>query len=410
MPTSTVEEAIADISAGRMVIIVDDEDRENEGDLAMAAEKVTPEAINFMATRGKGLICVPVMGQRLEQLRLPMMVQDNTARLSTAFTVSVDALNGTTTGISAQDRSATVKALIDPSTKPEDLARPGHVFPLRYMEGGVLVRAGQTEAVVDLSRLAGLYPAGIICEIMDEDGTMARMPQLEALGEEYDLNIVTVADIIAYRRAHEKLIERTGEARIPTTYGDFNVACYWSIVDKDEHVALVKGSINPDEPTLVRVHSECVTGDVFSSTRCDCGDQMHLALEAIEREGKGVFLYIRQEGRGIGLHNKLKAYSLQDRGLDTVDANLHLGFGPDLRHYGVGAQILVDLGVKKMRLLTNNPRKVVGLESFGLELVERVPVIAPSTEENRRYLETKRRRLGHLLDPQVTDVLADGGE
>jgi 3,4-dihydroxy 2-butanone 4-phosphate synthase/GTP cyclohydrolase II len=410
MPTSTVEEAIADVRAGRMVIIVDDEDRENEGDFAMAAEKVTPEAINFMATRGKGLICVPVMGQRLEQLRLPMMVQDNTARLSTAFTVSVDALNGTTTGISAQDRSATVKALIDPNTKPEDLARPGHVFPLRYMEGGVLVRAGQTEAVVDLSRLAGLYPAGIICEIMDEDGTMARMPQLEALGEEYDLNIVTVADIIAYRRAHEKLIERTGEARIPTTYGDFNVACYWSIVDKDEHVALVKGSIDPDEPTLVRVHSECVTGDVFSSTRCDCGDQMHLALEAIEREGKGVFLYIRQEGRGIGLHNKLKAYSLQDRGLDTVDANLHLGFGPDLRHYGVGAQILVDLGVKKMRLLTNNPRKVVGLESFGLELVERVPVIAPSTDENRRYLETKRRRLGHLLDPQVTDVLADGGE
>ena len=410
MPTSTVEEAIADVRAGRMVIIVDDEDRENEGDFAMAAEKVTPEAINFMATRGKGLICVPVMGQRLEQLRLPMMVQDNTARLSTAFTVSVDALNGTTTGISAQDRSATVKALIDPNTKPEDLARPGHVFPLRYMEGGVLVRAGQTEAVVDLSRLAGLYPAGIICEIMDEDGTMARMPQLEALGEEYDLNIVTVADIIAYRRAHEKLIERTGEARIPTTYGDFNVACYWSIVDKDEHVALVKGSIDPDEPTLVRVHSECVTGDVFSSTRCDCGDQMHLALEAIEREGKGVFLYMRQEGRGIGLHNKLKAYSLQDRGLDTVDANLHLGFGPDLRHYGVGAQILVDLGVKKMRLLTNNPRKVVGLESFGLELVERVPVIAPSTDENRRYLETKRRRLGHLLDPQVTDVLADGGE
>ena len=410
MPTSTVGEAIADVRAGRMVIIVDDEDRENEGDFAMAAEKVTPEAINFMATRGKGLICVPVMGQRLEQLRLPMMVQDNTARLSTAFTVSVDALNGTTTGISAQDRSATVKALIDPNTKPEDLARPGHVFPLRYMEGGVLVRAGQTEAVVDLSRLAGLYPAGIICEIMDEDGTMARMPQLEALGEEYDLNIVTVADIIAYRRAHEKLIERTGEARIPTTYGDFNVACYWSIVDKDEHVALVKGSIDPDEPTLVRVHSECVTGDVFSSTRCDCGDQMHLALEAIEREGKGVFLYIRQEGRGIGLHNKLKAYSLQDRGLDTVDANLHLGFGPDLRHYGVGAQILVDLGVKKMRLLTNNPRKVVGLESFGLELVERVPVIAPSTDENRRYLETKRRRLGHLLDPQVTDVLADGGE
>ena len=410
MPISTVEEAIADVRAGRMVIIVDDEDRENEGDFAMAAEKVTPEAINFMATRGKGLICVPVMGQRLEQLRLPMMVQDNTARLSTAFTVSVDALNGTTTGISAQDRSATVKALIDPNTKPEDLARPGHVFPLRYMEGGVLVRAGQTEAVVDLSRLAGLYPAGIICEIMDEDGTMARMPQLEALGEEYDLNIVTVADIIAYRRAHEKLIERTGEARIPTTYGDFNVACYWSIVDKDEHVALVKGSIDPDEPTLVRVHSECVTGDVFSSTRCDCGDQMHLALEAIEREGEGVFLYIRQEGRGIGLHNKLKAYSLQDRGLDTVDANLHLGFGPDLRHYGVGAQILVDLGVKKMRLLTNNPRKVVGLESFGLELVERVPVIAPSTDENRRYLETKRRRLGHLLDPQVTDVLADGGE
>ncbi len=406
MPLSSVEEAIEDIKAGRMVIIVDDEDRENEGDLAMAAEKVTPEAINFMATHGKGLICVPMLGQRLEQLRLPLMVSENTARHGTAFTVSVDVIKGATTGISAYDRAATVRALIDPQTRPEDLARPGHIFPLRYMEGGVLVRAGQTEAVVDLARLAGLYPAGVICEVMAEDGTMARMPQLERFAASHGLKIVSVASIIAYRRAHEKLIERVASARLPTRYGEFTAFSYRSIVDKDEHVALVKGTISGDEPVLVRVHSECLTGDVFGSLRCDCGEQMALALQAIQKEGKGVFLYMRQEGRGIGIHNKLKAYSLQDRGFDTVDANIQLGFPPDLRHYGVGAQILVDLGVRKMRLLTNNPKKVVGLESFGLELVERVPIIAPANSENKRYLEAKRVKLGHLLDDPERKVEA----
>ena len=401
MPLSSVEEAIEQIKAGRQVIIVDDEDRENEGDLAMAAEMVTPEAINFMATFGRGLICVPMMGQRLEQLHLPSMVQDNTARHSTAFTVSVDVLKGATTGISAHDRAATIKALIDPKTSPESLARPGHVFPLRYMEGGVLVRTGQTEAVVDLARLAGLYPAGVICEIMAEDGTMARMPELEECAAEHNIKIVSVADIITYRREHEKLIERVAQARIPTEHGEFTTISYRSIVDADEHVALIKGGISPDEPTLVRVHSECLTGDVFGSTRCECGEQVALALRAIEREGKGVFVYMRQEGRGIGIHNKLKAYSLQDRGLDTVDANIKLGFDPDLRHYGVGAQILVDLGVKKLRLLTNNPKKVVGLSSFGLELVEQVPIIAHVNEENRRYLKAKLDRMGHLLDPDM---------
>lgn len=407
MPVSRIEDAIADIKAGRMVIIVDDEDRENEGDLAMAAEKVTPDAINFMAQHGRGLICVPMMAQRLEQLRLPLMVQENTARLGTAFTVSVDVLKGATTGISAHDRAATVKALIDTNTKPDDLGRPGHVFPLRYMEGGVLVRAGQTEASVDLARLAGLHPSGVICEVMADDGTMARMPELERFSETHGVKIITVADLIAYRREHERLIERVAEARVPTRFGEFTAVSYRSIVDRDEHVAMVKGPISPDEPTLVRVHSECLTGDVFGSARCDCGEQVPLSMQAIQAEGKGVFLYMRQEGRGIGIHNKLKAYALQDQGLDTVDANLKLGFAPDLRHYGVGAQILVDLGVRKMRLLTNNPRKVVGLESFGLELVDRVPVIATSNHENRRYLETKRVRLDHILPP---GDLAEVGE
>ena len=410
MTLSSVEEVIEDIKAGRMVIIVDDEDRENEGDLAMAAEMVTPESINFMATHGRGLICVPMMGQRLEQLRLPMMVQENTARHSTAFTVSVDALKGATTGISAHDRSLTVKALIDPATKPEDLARPGHIFPLRYMQGGVLVRAGQTEGSVDLARLAGLYPAGIICEIMADDGTMARMPELDEFSRRYGIKVVTVADIIAYRRMHERIIERVSEARIPTEDGEFTAISYRSMVDKDEHVAMVMGKLSPDEPTLVRVHSECLTGDVFGSIRCDCGKQMDIALKAIAHEGKGVFLYMRQEGRGIGIHNKLKAYSLQDQGLDTVEANVKLGFAPDPRHYGVGAQILEDLGVKRLRLLTNNPSKRVGLESFGLELVERVPIIAPSNEENRRYLETKRVKMGHILDAQKPDLAAEVGE
>ena len=410
MPLSTVDEAIKDIGAGQIVIIVDDEDRENEGDLAMAAEMVTPDTINFMATHGRGLICVPMMAQRLEQLGLPLMVQDNTARLGTAFTVSVDVLKGATTGISAPDRAATIKALVDPATRRKDLARPGHVFPLQYMEGGVLARAGQTEAAVDLARLAGLYPAGVICEVMNDDGTMARIPELEGFTSQHGIKIVSVADIIAYRHAHEKLVERAAEARIPTEYGDMTAISYDSIVDKAEHVALVKGKIRQDEPPLVRVHSECVTGDVLGSTRCDCGEQIALALHAIERESSGVFLYMRQEGRGIGLHNKLRAYSLQDRGLDTVDANAKLGFAPDLRHYGVGAQILADLGVRKMRLLTNNPRKVVGLESFGLELVERVPIIANATDENRRYLEAKRARMGHLLELDNTKPATGAGE
>ena len=407
MPLSSVLKAIQDFKSGRIVIIVDDEDRENEGDFAMAAETVSPESVNFMATHGRGLICVPMMGQRLEDLRLPMMVQENTARLGTAFTVSVDVLKGATTGISAFDRSATIKALISQNTQPEDLGRPGHIFPLRYMEGGVLVRAGQTEASVDLARLAGMHPAAVICEVMADDGEMARMPQLERVAARHDIKIVSVADIIAYRREHEKLIERVAEARLPTMYGEFTAVSYRSIVDKDEHVALVKGELNPNEPTLVRVHSECLTGDVFDSVRCDCGDQMAQALQDIEAEGRGVFLYMRQEGRGIGIHNKLKAYALQDTGLDTVEANLQLGFAPDLRHYGVGAQILVDLGVGKMRLLTNNPKKVVGLDSFGLDLVERVPIITRSTEHNRRYLATKQARLGHMLDIEGSAAASD---
>lgn len=410
MALSKIEDAIEDIKAGKMVVIVDDEDRENEGDLAMAAEMITPEAVNFMATEGRGLICVPMMAQRLDQLRIPLMVYDNTARLSTAFTVSVDVLKGATTGISVHDRAATIRALVEPSTMAEDLGRPGHIFPLRYMEGGVLVRAGQTEASVDLARLAGLYPAGVICEIMNDDGTMARMPHLQEFSRKHGIKVVSVADIIAYRTEHERLIERVAEARVPTEHGEFVAVSYRSIVDRDEHVALVKGPITPEDDVLVRVHSECLTGDVFGSVRCDCGAQMKLALQAIQREGKGIFLYMRQEGRGIGIHNKLKAYALQDDGLDTVEANLKLGFPPDLRHYGVGAQILVDLGVEKMRLLTNNPKKVVGLESFGLKLVEQVPIIAPVNDENRRYLKTKQERMGHLIDPEIFDTAAADGE
>ena len=399
MPRLSVEQAISEIKIGKQVIIIDDEDRENEGDLAMAAEHVTPDDITFMATYGRGLICVPMMADKLEALNLPMMVQNNTATLSTAFTISVDVLEGATTGISSFDRAATVKSLIDPSTKPEDLARPGHVFPLRYQEGGVLVRAGQTEAVVDLTKLAGLSPAGVICEIVSDDGTMARRPELEIFSKDHDLGIVTVADIIAYRREHEKIVERVADARIPTKYGDMNAVSYRSLVDADEHVALVKGNIDSDSPVLVRVHSECLTGDVFGSLRCDCGEQMQLSMQMLgNEEAPGVFLYMRQEGRGIGIHNKLKAYNLQDQGLDTVEANVELGFAPDLRHYGVGAQILVDLGVRKIRLLTNNPKKVVGLESFGLEIVERIPILSDPNDENRDYLETKRDRLGHLLD------------
>ena len=404
----SVDQAVEDIRNGEMVVIVDDEDRENEGDLAIAADKVTPEVINFMATQARGLICMPMMAKRLEELHLPIMVQDNTARLSTAFTVSVDALNGTTTGISAHDRAATVNVLIDPETRPDDLARPGHLFPLRYQEGGVLVRAGQTEAIVDLARMAGLYPAGVICEVMAGDGTMARMDSLTEFSDKHDVGIVSVAGIIAHRRGHEKLVERVAEARIPTSHGEFTAVSYRSFVDKDEHVALIMGEVEPDDPTLVRVHSECLTGDVFGSLRCDCGEQTDLAIQAIAREGKGVFLYMRQEGRGIGIHNKLKAYYLQDHGLDTVDANIHLGFAPDVRHYGVGAQILSDLGVGKMRLLTNNPRKVAGLGGFGLEVVERVPIVGHPNKENVRYLETKRTKLGHLIE--LDDAASGLGE
>ena len=407
MPLSKIEEAIADIKNGKMVIVIDDEDRENEGDLTMAAEMVTPEAINFMATYGRGLICVPMLGDQLDRLNLPLMVSNNTASLSTAFTVSVDSLIGTTTGISASDRSDTIKALINEDTKPEDLGRPGHIFPLRYVDGGVLKRTGQTEASIDLCRLAGLEEAAVICEIMADDGNMARMPQLEDFAEQHDVKIVSVEDLIAYRRMHERLIERVAEARVPTEYGEFRAVSYSSVVDVQEHVAFVKGDIKDNEPALVRVHSECLTGDVFGSKRCDCGYQVQLALEAIEKYGSGVLLYMRQEGRGIGIHNKLKAYALQDEGYDTVEANVMLGFAPDPRQYGIGAQILADLGVQKMKLLTNNPTKRVGLEGFGLEVVERVPIIAPHTEENSKYMETKRERMGHILDP-IEDVAGDG--
>ena len=399
MPLSVVEEAIKDICNGKFVILVDDEDRENEGDLTIAADRITPDAINFMATHAKGLICVPMTGERLDELQIPMMVQDaeNTATYGTAFTVSVEGKKDVTTGISAYDRAATVQALVDPETKPHDLARPGHMFPLRAREGGVLVRAGQTEAAVDIARLAGLSPAGVICEIMSGDGTMARLPQLEKFAAEHDIKIVSVAQIISYRRTHEKLIERVTETALPSKYGRFKCYAYKSMVDPDQHLALVLGDVTTGDPVLVRVHSECLTGDVFGSFRCDCGDQIQMALRAIDQVGRGVLVYIRQEGRGMGLHNKLKAYALQDDGLDTVEANLALGFPADLRQYGIGAQILVDLGVKNMRLMTNNPRKIVGLEGYGLSIVDRVPIIAPPTPDNIRYLQTKRDKLGHIM-------------
>lgn len=398
MPRITAEQAIRETRDGKLLIIVDDEDRENEGDFAVAAEWATPEVINLMAARGRGLICVPMTGERLAELNLDLMVARNTSKHTTAFTVSVDVNNGGT-GISAHDRAATVRALIDPATKPADLARPGHMFPLRAQEGGVLVRAGQTEASVDLARMAGLLPAAVVCEIMNEDGTMARMPQLEIVSEELGVNIVAVADLIAYRLERDALVERVADARLPTRYGLARAIAYRSAVDAAEHVALVFGAVSPDEPTLVRVHSECLTGDVFGSLRCDCGTQREMAIQAIAEEGRGVFLYMRQEGRGIGLHNKIKAYALQDNGADTVEANRQLGFPPDLRHYGVGAQILVDLGVREMRLMTNNPRKIVGLDSYGLSIAERVPIVAPSNEENASYLRVKQERLGHLLTP-----------
>ncbi len=399
MPLATIPEAIEDIRAGKFIIIVDDEGRENEGDLVIAAEKVTPEAINFMAKHARGLICISLTPERVDELKIPMMVRHNTSHFDSAFTVSVEARHKVTTGISAADRAATVHVLIDPATKPEDIAYPGHMFPLRARKGGVLVRAGHTEASVDITRLAGLYPAAVICEVMNDDGTMARLPDLEAIAEKMGIKIVSVAQLIAYRRRHDKLVQRVAEAHLPTRYGEFTAIAYRSVIDPDEHVALVKGNIiNGDEPVLVRVHSECLTGDVFGSLRCDCGDQIHMALEAIQKEGRGVFLYMRQEGRGIGLHNKIKAYALQDSGLDTVEANIQLGFPPDLRDYGIGAQILIDLGVKDMRLLTNNPKKVVGLDGYGLRVVEIVPIQAPPHPENMRYLATKKKKMGHLLN------------
>jgi len=403
MAFATIPEAIEDIKTGKFVIIVDDENRENEGDLAMAAEKVNAEAVNFMAKHARGLICLPIIGHRLDELKIPLMVQENTAKFSTAFAVSIEAKHKTSSGISAHDRAATVKVVLDPKTKPDDLARPGHMFPIRAREGGVLVRAGHTEAIVDLAKFAGLYPSGVVCEIMNEDGTMARLPQLELMADKFGIKIMSIADLIAYRRRHEKLVERIAEAKLPTKYGEFVAIAYRSKVDPDQHVALVKGDISGEEPVLVRVHSECLTGDVFGSLRCDCGGQIAMAMEKIAAEGRGVFLYMRQEGRGIGFHNKIRAYALQDQGLDTVEANIALGFDADLREYGIGAQILADLGLHNIKLLTNNPKKVIGLESYGLHIVEIVDLKTSPTPYNLEYLKTKQKKMGHLLDIDEAD-------
>lgn len=396
---NTVEEAVNDIAAGKMVILVDDEDRENEGDLCMAAEKVTPEAINFMSKYGRGLICLSLTPGRVDNLKLPMMTDDNTSPFGTAFTVSIEAKKGVTTGISAADRARTILTAIDPATKPEDLARPGHIFPLKAKAGGVLQRAGQTEGSVDMSRLARLTPAGVICEIMSDDGTMARVPELMEFSKKHQLRIVTIQDIIKYRMRTELFVKRLATVKLPTAYGgDFTAIAYANDIDSNVHVALIKGDIKPDEEVLVRVHSECLTGDVFASRRCDCGEQLHNAMEMIRKEGAGVILYMKQEGRGIGLINKLKAYELQDKGLDTVEANVKLGFKPDLRDYGIGAQILVDIGIRKMRLMTNNPKKIVGLEGYGLKVVSRVPIEMNPNDRNIVYLKTKKKKLGHMLD------------
>ncbi|WHX47419.1 bifunctional 3,4-dihydroxy-2-butanone-4-phosphate synthase/GTP cyclohydrolase II [Paenibacillus woosongensis] len=391
-----VEEAIYELMRGKVIIVVDDEDRENEGDFVALAEKATPEVINFMITEGRGLVCLPITSERAEELDLKPMVAQNTDYHGTAFTVSIDHVD-TTTGISAYERSLTVKAIMDPSAKPSDFRRPGHMFPLIAKKGGVLRRAGHTEAAVDLARMCGSYPAGVICEVIKEDGTMARLPDLVQIAKQFDLKLISVKDLIHYRNEKEKLVTREVEVRMPTDYGEFRAIAYTNDVDAKEHVALVKGEISSEEPVLVRVHSECLTGDVFHSHRCDCGPQFEAALRQIEEEGSGVLLYMRQEGRGIGLVNKLKAYKLQEQGLDTVDANLKLGFPADLRDYGIGAQILKDLGVRQIRLLTNNPRKITGLEGYGLQVVERVPIQMKENEDNSNYLHTKQKKLGHLL-------------
>ncbi|MBW6519650.1 MAG: bifunctional 3,4-dihydroxy-2-butanone-4-phosphate synthase/GTP cyclohydrolase II [Desulfoarculaceae bacterium] len=402
MAVSSIEEAVRDIKAGKMVILVDDEDRENEGDLCMAAEAVTPEAINFMARYGRGLICLTLSPDLVDKLRLPMMVSENTCPFGTGFTISIEARTGVTTGISAADRARTIQVAVAPDVKPSDLVNPGHVFPLRARAGGVLVRLGQTEGSVDLARLAGCRTAGVICEIMNDDGSMSRMPDLEKFAAEHDLKIVTIADLVAYRLREDILVHRAVETRIPTEYaGKFKAVIYTNDVDNLEHIALVKGQIDPEKKVLVRVHSECLTGDVFGSARCDCGSQLHAAMQMIDQEGCGVLLYMRQEGRGIGLINKMKAYNLQDEeGMDTVEANIHLGFKADLRDYGIGAQILRDLGVRKMSLLTNNPKKIVGLEGYGIEVVDRFPLEMAVSAENKSYMQCKRDRMGHLLEAE----------
>lgn len=394
---NTIEEAIQDLRDGKMVVVVDDKRRENEGDLIMAAEKVTPQSINFMAKSGGGLICMPIIKDRLVELNIGMMVADNTDTHKTAFTVSVDAAD-TSTGISAHERAYTIQKIIDPGSKPDDFNRPGHIFPLESKKGGVLVRAGHTEAAVDLARLAGYYPAGVICEIMNEDGSMARVPELKEYVKKHNLKLITIADLINYRRRHEKLVDKVSEVNLPTKYGMFRAVGYQDKITNEEHIALVMGDVDNGLPVLARVHSECLTGDVFGSNRCDCGDQLEMAMKRIAQEGRGILLYMRQEGRGIGLLNKLKAYHLQDNGMDTVEANEALGFPADLRDYGIGAEILSDLGVNELRLMTNNPKKISGIYGFGLKVIERIPIEITHNDDNQFYLETKKVRMGHMLN------------